>query len=131
MTRPSKAVIHTHHRVDDTAAAVAQLPPITGRAFRGRLRAWAPPAALRPSGPRRRRREPSPRPAAPAGRSNDQRQARELQERAILPALQCEAGQDHAQERFASHVMAYGHPCAGSSPARIGAYRKDGPEWSQ
>jgi len=25
VTRPSKAVIHTHHRVDDTAAAVAQL----------------------------------------------------------------------------------------------------------
>ena len=54
----------------------------------------------------------SPRPAAPAQRRNDQRQARELQKRAILPALQCEAGQDHAQERFASHVMAYGHPCA-------------------
>ena len=56
-------------------------------------------------------RELSPRPTAPAGRRNDQRQARELQERAILPALQCEAGQDLPQERFASHVMAYGHPC--------------------
>ena len=55
-------------------------------------------------------REPSPQPAAPAGRRNDQRQARELQERAILPALQCEAKQDHPQGRFASHVMAYGHP---------------------
>jgi len=56
-------------------------------------------------------REPSPRPAAPAGLCNDQRQARVLQERAILPALQFEAGQDHPQGRFASHVMAYGHPC--------------------
>ena len=52
------------------------------------------------------------RPEVVAQRLNDQRQARELQERAILPALQCEAGQDHAQERFASHVMAYGHSCA-------------------
>ena len=84
-----------------------------GGPFGGTLRAWAPPAALRPSGPRRRRRASlSPRPAAPAQRRNDQRQARELQERAILPALQCEAGQDHPQGRFASHVMAYGHPCA-------------------
>lgn len=57
-------------------------------------------------------REPPPGPAAPAERRNDQRQARELQKRAILPALQCEAGQDHLQERFASHVMAYGHPCS-------------------
>ena len=32
--------------------------------------------------------------------------------RTILPALQFEAGQDHAQERCASHVMAYGHSCA-------------------
>ena len=30
---------------------------------------------------------------------------------AILPALQCEAGQDHPPGRFASHVMASGHPC--------------------
>jgi hypothetical protein len=56
-------------------------------------------------------RELSPRPAAPAERRNDRRQARKLQERAILPAPQCEAGQDHPQERFASRVMAYGHPC--------------------
>jgi hypothetical protein len=28
--------------------------------------------------------------------------------------------------RFASHVMAKGHPCAWSCPARVGAYRKDG-----
>jgi len=49
-------------------------------------------------------RESSPRPAAPAGRRDDQCQARELLERAILPALQYEAGQDHPQGRFASHV---------------------------
>jgi hypothetical protein len=67
---------------------------LPGEALRGTLRAWAPLAALRPSGPRRRRRASrSPRPAAPAGRRNDQGQARELQKRAILPALQCEAGQ--------------------------------------
>jgi hypothetical protein len=75
------------------------------------LRAWAPLAALRPSGHAASAREPSPQPAAPAGRRNDQRQTRELQERAILPALQCEARQDHPKGRFASGVMAYGHPC--------------------
>ncbi len=81
-------------------------------AFRGTSHAWAPPAALRPSGPRRRRRASCPRgPPHRLGRRNDQRQARQLQERAILPALQCAAGQDHPQGRFASHVMAYGHPC--------------------
>ena len=37
--------------------------------------------------------------------------ARELQERAILLALQCDVGQDHPQGRWrcASHVMAHGH----------------------
>ena len=55
---------------------------------------------------------PVPAAAAPAQRRNDQRQARELQERAILPTLQCEAGQDHAQGRFASHVIP-------SSPLRV------------
>ena len=52
------------------------------------------------------------RPAAPAELRNDQCQARELQERAILLALQCDVGQDHPHRRWrcASHVMApYGH----------------------
>jgi hypothetical protein len=35
-------------------------------------------------------------------------QVHALQEQAILPALQCEAGQDHPQGRFASHMMASG-----------------------
>jgi len=39
----------------------AQPPPVTGRAFRVTVRAWAPLAALRPSGPRRRRRASRPR----------------------------------------------------------------------
>ena len=73
-------------RKDDADRAWRSPRRSPGR-FRGRLRVWAPPAALRPSGPRRHRRtSSSPRPAAPAGRHNDQRQARELQERAILPA---------------------------------------------
>ena len=66
---------------------------------------------LRPSGPRRRRRVSRPA-ARHTGARNDQRQAREMQEQAILPALQYEAAQDHPQGRFVSHVMAYGHPCA-------------------
>ena len=49
-------------REDDADLDAAQLTPVTRRAFRGTLRAWAPPAALRPSGPRRRRR--ASRPAA-------------------------------------------------------------------
>ena len=70
------------------------------------LRAGAPPAALRPSrATAASARQLFLRLAAPARRRNDQRQARELQERAILPALQCEAGEDHPQGRFASYVM--------------------------
>ena len=57
------------------------------------------------------RRQPR-APARTSSRRNDQYQVHELQERAILPALQSEAGEDHAQERCASHVMAYGHSCA-------------------
>jgi hypothetical protein len=46
------------------------------------LHAGAPPAALKAlRATAASAREPSPRPAAPAGRRNDQRQARELQER--------------------------------------------------
>lgn len=48
----------------------AQLPPVTGQASRETLRTG----------------DLSPRPSAPTQRRNDQRQARELQERAILPA---------------------------------------------
>jgi hypothetical protein len=47
------------------------------------LRAWAPPAALRPSGPRRRRRASHPRDSTPAERRNDQRHARELQSKPL------------------------------------------------
>ncbi len=48
----------------------------------------------------------------PAGRrtgSASQRSApgARAAKRAILPTLQCQAGQDHAQERFASYVLAY------------------------
>jgi hypothetical protein len=54
------------------------------------------------------------RPAAPAELRNDQRQARELQERVILLALQWDVGQDHPHGRWrcASHVMALRPPVA-------------------
>jgi len=78
------------------------------------LRARAPPAALTKAlrgrggvGARVVPAAPRTRPGAATISAR-----RELQEQAILPALQCEAGQDHPQGRFASHVMAYGHPCA-------------------
>ena len=100
-------------REDGTDPSARSSRRSLGRPFGGTLRAWAPPAALRPCrATAASARESSPRPAAPTQRRNDQRQARELQKRAILPALQCEAGQDHPQGRFASHVMACGHPCA-------------------
>jgi hypothetical protein len=91
----------------------AQLPPVTRLASRGKC--CAPERRLPllgPAGPRRRRRATCPR--GPPHRSAPQRSApgARTARAAILPALQCEAGQDHAQERFASHVMAYGHSCA-------------------
>jgi len=55
-------------------------------------------------------RESSPRPAAPARGRNDQRQARELQEQAILPALQRETEKFHSQK---------GQVMASPSPALI------------
>jgi hypothetical protein len=59
----------------------AQFPPVAGQAFRGTLRAWAPPAALRPCrATAASARESSPRPAALAPHRIDQRRARELQE---------------------------------------------------
>jgi hypothetical protein len=66
----------------------AQLLPVTRRGRLGnvaRLGAACRSLALRATAASAR--ESSPRPAAPAGRRNDQRRARELQERAILPAL--------------------------------------------
>src|SRR5208282_1679202 len=91
--------------------AAAQLPPVTGRPSGDTLSARAPPAALRPCrATAASARESFPRPAAPAPRRNDQCQALAAR-RAFLPALQCEARQDHAKERFASHVMACGHSC--------------------
>ena len=65
---------------------------------------------------------PVPATAARAQRHKDQHQALELQGRAILPALQCEAGQDHPQMtrdglRPLLRLIL---------PVSVGAYRKDG-----
>jgi hypothetical protein len=48
------------------------------------------------------------RPAAPAELRNDQCQARELQERAILLPLQCDVGQDHPHRALALRVTCDG-----------------------
>ena len=64
------------------------VPADIKRAFQGnvaRLGAACRSLALRATAASAR--EPSPRPAAPAGHRNGQRQQRELQEPAILPAL--------------------------------------------
>jgi len=81
-------------RKDDADPDPAQLPSITGAGLPGEtLRAWAPFAALRPSGPRRRRRASRPRGPThrPGAATISARRAN--CKSTILPALQCEAGQ--------------------------------------
>jgi hypothetical protein len=91
----------------------AQLSPVARRGpFGGTLRAWAPPAALRPSGPRRRRRASHPRgpprqlsAATISARRANCKSGPSSRRSSVKP------GRDHPQGRFASHVMACGHPC--------------------
>jgi hypothetical protein len=100
-------------RRDDADPGRAQLPPGTRGTSGERCAPGAPPAALRPC--RATAASAASRPRGPPHRlsaATINARPRSCKGGVIRPAVQCEADQDHAQRRFASHVIACGQSYA-------------------